>query len=331
VEYLDGLVDSEPAVRKPFELGRAAMDAGSWDEAIGYFKEAMRHAAGSELVALHALIGRSHYTPGRWDQAQESYEESARQAERCGDMQGKASALDNIGMIWRDKGKLARALANHEAAFKLARGIGARREEAAALGHIGSIHLLDGEVARPLGCFEDALKIHEETDNRYGQAKMLILIALVGPDEEALQNCEKALQISREIGSKKLEASALGQIGFLWNKKGELEKALKHYEKAFTLFRAIGAKREEAGALDNLGSVLYESGKPEQATAMFLAALETFPTSGFIDGPERYRFGLGKCLAALGRDDFAAACQKAGMPRPEAEKLAEELPAPAKN
>lgn len=307
------------------------MDVARWDEAIGHFQEATKHAAGSELVALHALIGRSHYTPGRWDQAQESYEESARLAERCGDREGEANALDNIGVIWRDKGRLAKALANHEAAFRLAREIGARREEAAALGHIGSIHLLDGEVARPLGCFEDALKIHEETGNRYGQAKMLILIALVGPDEEAFQNCEKALQIAREIGSQKLEASALGQIGFLWNKKGELEKALKHYEEAFKLFRAIGAKREEAGALDNLGSTLCESGRPEQATAMFLAAIETFPTPGFIDGPGRYRFGLGKCLAALGRGGFVAACQKAGMARSEAENLADELPAPARN
>jgi hypothetical protein len=38
VKYLDGLPTSEPAVRKPFELGNAAMDAGKWDEAIGHFR-----------------------------------------------------------------------------------------------------------------------------------------------------------------------------------------------------------------------------------------------------------------------------------------------------
>lgn len=96
MEYLDGLVNALPTVRTPFELGRAAMKACKWDNAILLFKVATKEAAGTELVALASLLGLCHEPPGRWKEAKESHEESSQLAEQFGDRQGKAAAITNL-------------------------------------------------------------------------------------------------------------------------------------------------------------------------------------------------------------------------------------------
>ena len=51
-EHLGGLFASKPAVREPFELGFAAMNACRWDEAIGHFQTAVAATKGLKRVAL---------------------------------------------------------------------------------------------------------------------------------------------------------------------------------------------------------------------------------------------------------------------------------------
>ena len=63
-EYLGGLFASKPAVREPFELGFAAMNACRWDEAIVHLQKAAVATKGLKLVALLNLIGVCHYTRG---------------------------------------------------------------------------------------------------------------------------------------------------------------------------------------------------------------------------------------------------------------------------
>jgi tetratricopeptide (TPR) repeat protein len=332
MEYLGNLPESKPEVRAPFKQGRAAMDKYKWDEAIGHFEEAKKHAAGTELVALHSLVGLCHQTPGRLGQAIESFEESARLAEQFKDKQGQAYALDKAGVVLRDQGKSDRALEKYEAALRLAQEAGARPEQASALNNIGAFHYVHGEPVKALRYYEDALKIHEEIGDRHGQAMVLCNIGLAssenGEHDKALEYCEKSLALAREIGAKKLEAGALANVGFLRWDAPALGKRIEHFEGALKLFREIGDKRGAASMLANIGATFIDNGEPEKAVGSYLAAQNTYSVPGTIEGPERYRYGLGRCLVAMGRDKFVAACVKVGMPKPEAEKLAKELASP---
>jgi tetratricopeptide (TPR) repeat protein len=317
------------------------MEAYKWDEAIGHFSKAMEHAAGTELVALSSLVGLCHYAPGRSKEALESHEKSARLAEQYGDKQGKAVALDNVGVIWRDnvlwkgadKALLDKAHENHETALKMLRELGAKTEEASALTNIGGIHFLKGEPDKALAYFEDALKIYQETGDRQGQAGMLGNIGIAheqkGELDKALEYVERAVKLSREIGSKKLLADNLCNVGTMYSAKGDLGKALACGEEAAKLCHEMGAM-EEVGALANVGHVLVQKGEHERAVGSFMAAREVVLARGGVPEPRLHREGLGKCLEALGREKFVAACEKAGMPKPEAEKLADQLLAEAK-
>jgi tetratricopeptide (TPR) repeat protein len=331
MEYLNGLPNSEPSVRVPFEKGRAAMAAYKWDEAIGHFEESRKHAAGTELVALHGLIGRCHHTPGRLQQALESFEESARLASLFKDKQGLAHALDNVGVVLRDQGKFDRALDKYEEALRLAHEAGALPEQGSALNHIGGFYFVSGEPAKALRYYEDALVIHLETGDRKEQAMVLCNIGITlpclekGDQGKGLEYCEKALALAREIGAKKLEAAALGNIGYLRSDNAAPGERLEFHERALKLFREIGDKLGETAMLANIGGILRERGEYEKAVGLYLTAQATCSVPGTLVGPERYRHGLGKCLDALGREKFVAACEKAGMPKPEAEKLAKQL------
>ena len=308
------------------------MEAYKWDEAIGHFQDAMKHAVGPELTTLHFLVGRCHHAPGRWKKALESFEESSRLAEQFGDKQGKAAALDNIGVIRRERGEFDKALENFETALGLAREIGARQEEASALNNIGGTRLYKGESEEVvLKYFEDSLKICQEIGDREGQASRFINIAIACPGDKAMDYAEKGLKLARETGAKKLEAGALANIGFLLKDKAGPDEMLRNHQDALKLLREIGDKQGEASTLANIGGWLVQGGKHEQALEPYLTG---FMISSALDlaqlsGPERFRWGLGKCLDALGRDKFIAACEKAGMPKLEAEKLAKELGSPA--
>jgi tetratricopeptide (TPR) repeat protein len=332
MEYFDGLPESEPAVRVPFEKGRAAMAAYKWDEAISHFEEAMEHAAGTELAALHGLVGRCHYVPGRWQEALESHEESARLAEQFGDKQGKADALDSIGAIWLDRGESTKAPAKHEEALALAREAGARPQEARALVNIGVFHYVSGEPAKAYRYYKDALKIYEETGDRQGQASLLCNIGLAhsmsGEPDKALEYCNQSLALAREIGDRRIEAGALANIDFLRPDELAPAERLANQEQALKLMREVGDKRGQANLLANMGATLIDMGEYEKAVASYLTAQNTYSVPDTITGPKRYRHGLGRCLDAMGRDKFVAACAKAEMPKPEAENLAKELASP---
>jgi tetratricopeptide (TPR) repeat protein len=330
MEYLGNLPESKPEVRVPFELGKAAMDAYKWDEAIGHFNKATKHAEGPQLVALHGLLGRCHSTPGRWREALKSHEESARLAEQYGDKQGWAAALDNIGVIWRNRGEYDKAKEKHEAALKLAREAGARPQEASALGNIGVFH----ENDRELKYYGDALKIHEQTGDRRGQAATLGRIggAWLQKNEldKALEYHEQALAMAREVGARREEAAFLCNIGVIREKRGEPDKVLEYGEEALRLFREVGDKEGESFVLATIGSKMLDKGEHEKAAGLYLAGLEisTALDLAELSGPARPMWGLGKCLDAMGRDRFVAACVKAGKPEADAEKLAGELASP---
>lgn len=335
MEYLNGLPNSKPAVRVPFENGMAALATYKWDEAISNFHEAMKHATGTELVSLHHLVGRCRHKAGRLREAFESYEESARLAKQYGDKQGKANALDSIGVIWRNWEDLDKAREYHEQALLIAREIGARQEEAYSLRNLGGLHIIKGEAAKALKLSEDALKIFEEIGDREGQALLLGDIGIEldmsekGEKAKALQYFERSAELSRETGAKDIEAAALANIaGTRWG-MADLGTALGYYEQARKLYREIGQKGLEVGMHANIGNIMLEKGEHEKAVASHLEAYRTDAGRGATKGTERKTYGLGKCLKAMGWEKFVAVCEKAGMSKPEAEKLAKELTSPA--
>jgi tetratricopeptide (TPR) repeat protein len=332
MEYVGSLPQSRPEIREPFESGTAAMEAYRWDEAIGDFTRGMEHAEGAELAALHGLVGRSHLRAGRWQDALSSFEESSRLAEMAGDKRGNACALASIGVIVRDQGEMDRAQKELDKAVRLAREAGARREEAVALRGLSGVHFYEGRLDEFIRCSEQALKMSEETGDKSGQARALHSIGLGFKDEREreMEFYDRALKLAREAGARREEAGIIHNIGVDHAKNKDFARALELYRQALGIHEEMNAVREATAARFSVGSALVETGRPDEAVAILLQGLDTSVEMKFagLTGPERFRYGLGRCLDAMGREEFVAACVKAGKPKEDAGILAGLLGSP---
>ncbi len=185
-------------------------------------REAIEHLAsclGPEMgagdrAAIHLLMGNAYLATGKPVQAEAAYRKSLAAAEAIASTREKkeaqATALGNLGIIFRQRGELEKALEHYQKALQIHKEIGHRLGEASDLGDLGIV---------------------------FGQKDDL---------DKALENFQKALEISKDIGNRLGEAAALNNLGNVFRLKGDLEKALEHYQGALAQFRTIRAPQEIA-------------------------------------------------------------------------------------
>jgi tetratricopeptide (TPR) repeat protein len=316
-EYLDELPRSSPAVRQPFELGLAAMEASDWNRAVGHFREAMLQARGAEIVALFNLTGMCRYTQGLLDDALKSFEEALRLAEQFEDEDGKAPALGNIGVIWHDRGDLDRALQYKEQALAKAHQLGDQWAEAIYLANIGNIWHDKAELDKALGYHEQAFELSRELGDKWGVATDLASIASIFRDkggfDEALQYNREALAIARKIGHRLGVVTDLGNISGIYRYKGKLDEALKYGEQALTVARKVGYQSGVATDLGNIGLILADKRKYAQAVPKLAEALAILLATGVADGPRQVLSGLIRCENKLSRKRMEQVLKGAGL------------------
>ena len=106
----------------------------------------------------------------------------------------------------------------------------------------------------------------------------------------------RALTIHREIDYQLGEASELGNLGIIYQDRGDLPKAEDHHLQALAISREIGNQLCEANALGGLGNVYIAQGELERAEDHYRQALVTFGTIG-------NRLGEANTLGNLGSVD----------------------------
>jgi tetratricopeptide (TPR) repeat protein len=316
-EYFDGLRESLPAVRQPFELGLAAMKACDWDQAVGHFREAMMQARGAEIVALFNLTGMCRYTQGLLDDSLANFEEAARLAAQFEEEEGRAPALGNIGVIWHDRGELDRALQYKEKALATAHALGDQWAEATYIANIGNVWHDKGDLDKALECHKQALELSRDLGDRWGVAGDLAGIAGIlrdkGSLDEALRYDQEALAMARKLGHRLGVAADLGNIASIYRYKGELDEALKRGEEALAVARKIGYRLGVAADLGNIGLILTDQRKYGQAVPKLGEALTILLASGVADGPRQVVGGLARCEDKLGRERVEKLLREAGL------------------
>jgi tetratricopeptide (TPR) repeat protein len=118
------------------------------------------------------------------------------------------------------------------------------------LGNIGLIYKAKGDLNKALEYLKDALDIDVEVGYRQGEANQLGNIGLIykakGELDKALEYLKDALNIDVEVGYRQGEANQLGNIGLIYKAKGDLNKALEYHQEALKIHRGIGYRYGEA-------------------------------------------------------------------------------------
>jgi tetratricopeptide (TPR) repeat protein len=290
------------------------MDNEKYRPAIEELEDILRICTPSftERIALLLNLGNAYYSLSRNKEALKNYNAILKLTKNVNEedaLEGKASALGNIGLIYKAKGDLDQALKYYQEALEIDKEISFRQGEANQLGNIGLIYKAQGDLDQALNIFQDILEIHREIGHREGEANDLGNIGnvyyLKGDLDQALKYQKEALKIDKEIGFREGEASDLGNIGVIYRAKGDLDQALKYLEEALKIHKEIGYRQGEASDLGNIGLIYQDKGDLDQALKNQKEALEIDKEMGFREGEANSLGNIGLIYQAKGDLDQA--------------------------
>jgi len=82
--------------------------------------------------------------------------------------------------------------------------------------------------------------------------------------------------IAREIGDRRGEGNALGNLGSAYYLLRDTRRAIEYHEQALAIHRELGDRQGEGNALANMGLAHKELADQEQARLCWQAALEIY-------------------------------------------------------
>ncbi len=174
-----------------------------------------------------------------------------------------ASATNNLGYDYSNKGKAKEALDYYQQALELHKQLGNKTGEASSLNNIGAIFHGIGYEKKALYYCKKSLAIKVEIGNEKGIAMSLNNVGTIykelGESKKALSYYKKALDIKNKNGGKK--GIILKNIGHIYLSQHKLNDALSNYKKAIVLFNQTEDKKNLAETQKGVGEVYFQQGK----------------------------------------------------------------------
>ncbi|NAT10912.1 hypothetical protein C4E22_05120 [ANME-1 cluster archaeon AG-394-G06] len=152
-----------------------------------------------------------------------------------------------------------------------------RTENYGVINSIGSQACTWGELEQALYAWSHLLERTKDKDKKWesiARGNIGILYQIKGELDKALEYHGKALKLDEELGRKEGLAAGLVNIGTVYQIKGELDNALKYYGKALKLNEELGRKEGLAAGLGNIGNVYGIKGELDKALEYHEKALK---------------------------------------------------------
>ena len=114
---------------------------------------------------------------------------------------------------------------------------------------------------------EEKLEILQELGDEYSVAS---------EQEKAREYYEAALELSRELEDRGVEAGILRRIGYTYAMTGYYSQALEYFQNGLEIAREVNAKRIEARLLTNIGLIQYYLGEYSESLRNHFGSIEIF-------------------------------------------------------
>jgi tetratricopeptide (TPR) repeat protein len=135
-----------------------------------------------------------------------------------------------------------------------------------------------------LGTLKQAARVFEQAGDPTDIAGALNNIGYIyqrqGELEEALSYYELTLTFDEQVGNPASMATTLNNIGYVYDSQGKLEQALSYYERALPLYEQAGDPTDIAGALNNIIYVYNSLGESESVLSYYERALAIYEQLG---------------------------------------------------
>lgn len=215
---------------------------------------------------------------GERQKARETAETAYKLADKLDYKQGKAGALNNIGILEWGSGNLNEAMEQFNNAAKLNEEIGDKLGLGFNFNNIGNIHYSKSEYTEALTYYKLALKVFEEVGstkwiaNTYNNLSSTFEVQ--GNYPEALKYLFSGLKMLREKGDKDLMPIFYLNIGNIYLNMENYPEALKNFQTYLGVAREIGHKGHIVGAYGAIGRLYEKQGNYKEALANFSIALK---------------------------------------------------------
>lgn len=239
------------------------------------------------------------------DLALESAQEALKIAQSIKHRNLQSTALNYIGLIYRNMGKYDRSIDLYNQALKIARQANDSDQIAYAYNNIGGIYRLEGNNKIALEYIVKALGIFERKGNKQGISYCTINIGAIyfrqNDYTKSLEYLKYTLKIRDEIKDIPGKALALNLIAEVYVSLRQIDVALKYYFEVEKQYRAIDDKRGVAATLGGIGSVYFEKKDYQKALYYQQRSLEISEKIKYIEGQVGSYNDLGKIYYELGQ------------------------------
>jgi tetratricopeptide (TPR) repeat protein len=230
------------------------------------------------VAACHLSLANFHLYQSAYEAAGDHTDRALRLARRTGWRQAEAAALDGLGTVRWQAGRLAEAAQAYAAALAINEETGWRFGQANNLGNLGLVYRESGRLDLAIEHFARALAVDEQLDSRTGMAVTLSNLGEAyhasGDLRRAHEHLTRALELSHELGDIGGEANALHTLAAVDLDSGRTAQAHGRARAAVELATRTDDPRVEADARNVLGAVLVRRGDPAAAAEQYRRALE---------------------------------------------------------
>lgn len=240
-------LDLSPVVY--YELGNVYLDMGKPEDAIKYYKDALR--LDSSYSPAYNALGTIYNEQGRYAEALQAFEKAAQT--------GSDSPINhyNLGLAHLDKGMADKAALEFQLAAKLNPAESKYR------------HML-GIAYVNLGRFEESIReIKTAIDLNSTEPKYHYDLAITYSNQAFLDGAIREYRIALQLNSKYKEARM--NLGNIYLRQGQFEEAMLQFQ------TILKDDPEFIDARYNLGIVYFKQGLTGKAKEEFIAALQQKP------------------------------------------------------
>lgn len=279
------LIFAEQSFSRRVKMGNSAFNDGVWEEAIGYYEDAIQMARtrndSESVVKLYGLITEVAFQGKIFNKAIDYQSRLLEIARNQNDVAGIAEAYFNLMIFHTENRQFSQAVIYQQKYAKLAQEYGLNAEEAESYLELGRIYRKSGETKKSIEAYRKALDIFTALEDqlKIGETKLAIgRIHLFHSRNytEAQKSQSAALRIFQAEGDDQNQLLALRELGLTQEYMANFQAALKSQETAFQLASEIEDTLSAAICQYNLANIAWKTGdyqialkKLRQANAVF--------------------------------------------------------------
>ena len=266
-------------------LAGIALETGELEQARDMFGQALTRGGGNPELRgrIERNLGIIANIQGDHEGALALYQRSLEACNAANDVQGRATAFHNLGMVSADLERWDEADGYFQQSLEVAESLGDVRLKGLCLLNHAEVHVARQQYDRGRGNAEAALAIFDQLGARSYKADAYRVIGVVYRETGRFALAESRLRASVELavssGEVLIEAETSRELALLYQTMGRNQEALSLLNTAHRLFRRLDARVD----------LVNVSAKVQALEGTYLAVVRDFGQS--IESSDTYTHG----------------------------------------